>query len=593
MAVGRSISLLMDPVADIKARLPIDQLMAQYAQLQKKGRNFVCLCPFHNDTRPSFLVSPDKGIAYCFACNSGGDIFSVYQKLEGVDFPQALKELAEKTGVTLPDRHEPSVPKDEKERLRACLEASVNYFRSALSSSDATKDYVRKRGVSAEQAAAFELGFAPDARSALYDHLLKVGFSRTEVVNAGMAIQRDLTDTAPIDRFRNRLVFPIRDLQGRVIGFGGRTLGNDDAKYLNSAETSLYHKSNVLYGIHQAKESIRESKRVVLVEGYFDVLACHRVGVPETVAACGTALTDEHARMIKRYADTVVLCLDQDSAGRRAADKAFVTLSRQGLAVQGAVTGAKDAADTAQESPEALTAALTTGVRPYIDIVLGEFRQTDTASASGKRAAIERVLPLLDALPTSVERAHYSAATAAALGTSESAVEDDLRRYSTQQHSALPRAAVPQARTAISPPLFSAAEIALGFFLSVPRLLHLLPELIPPEDGMPAALYIALTAVDASKPFSIDELAIPDEHRQAVQVLALFCEQHGFTDLSENLAVREIRKNCKQANRAFLQKKMQDIARQLRSAGTEGRDADRALLQQEFEQLQKLSKLAQ
>jgi DNA primase len=581
----------MDSVAEIKARLPIDELVRQYCQLQKKGRNFVCLCPFHNDSRPSFLVSPDKGIGYCFACNSGGDIFSFYQKIEGVDFPQALKELAEKAGIVLPERSEQSaLPRDEKERMRAALDAAAQFYRVKLQSSPDVRGYLHKRGVTDAEIELFEVGMAPEGRSTLYDHLLKSGFSRSEITGAGLASQRDLQDAPALDRFHHRVMFPIRDLQGRMIGFGGRTLGNDDAKYLNSAETPLYRKSAVLYGIHQAKEAMRELKRAVIVEGYFDVLACRRVGVSEVVATCGTALTEEHGRLLKRYVDDAVLCMDQDPAGRAAADKAFVTLSSQGMAVLGATTGAtKDPADAALEDADGLRTSLTTGACPYIDQVLATLSSDAMSSAAGKRAAMERLLPLLGALPTAVERSHYVSAVAAVIGSTESAVEEDLARFRSDDRP------VRQAPAVVPPPsasLFAPAEIALGFLISSPRLLHLLPELIPPEEGMAAALYEALRQVDAAQPFSLDDLQVPEEYRERVRVLQLFCEQHGFHALSESLAVREARKNCKQANHVYLQKKMHEIASQLRLAGAEGRQGDRALLQSQFEQIQKLARMA-
>ena len=254
----------MDSVAEIKARLPIEDLVRSYTQLTKKGKNYVGLCPFHNDTHPSFLVSPDKGICYCFPCQKGGDIFTFYQQIEHVDFPQALRDLAERVGVTLPDAPKGGPTKDEKERLRDCLDAACAHFKKLLASSPA-KDYLDKRGVTPEEIATFELGVSPVGFTDTYDYLLKAGYSRKEIVLSGLAIQKDLSNENPYDRFRNRLMFPIHDGQGRIIGFGGRTLGNDDAKYLNGAESPLYRKSSVLYGLHHALEAMREAKRVIVV----------------------------------------------------------------------------------------------------------------------------------------------------------------------------------------------------------------------------------------------------------------------------------------------------------------------------------------
>ncbi|MBT4367705.1 DNA primase, partial [Candidatus Peregrinibacteria bacterium] len=220
----------MDPVEEIKSRLPIEELIGQYCQLQKKGRNFVCLCPFHNDTHPSFTVSPDKGIGYCFACNSGGDIFSFYQQVENVDFRQALKDLAEKAGVELPEVSKESVvKKDEKDRLRECLEATKDFYADSLKNNEVAKKYLEERGIPQEQIELFGIGVSPDSFSETYNHLLKKGFSKSEILKAGISVQKDLSEERMYDRFRNRLMFPIFDAQGKIVGFGGRTLGDDDA----------------------------------------------------------------------------------------------------------------------------------------------------------------------------------------------------------------------------------------------------------------------------------------------------------------------------------------------------------------------------
>lgn len=341
----------MDSVAEIKMRLPIEQLVAQYCQLTKKGRNFVCLCPFHNDSHPSLLVSPDKGIAYCFACRSGGDIFSFYQKIEGCDFPQAIRELAEKTWVKIQERpFMGAVKKDEKDRARECVHAALRLYRDHLKQSPAAQEYLRNRGVTQEQIEQFAIGVAPNSFSATYEELLKQGFSRKEILAAGLGIQKEIREERIYDRFRNRLMFPISDAQGNLVGFGGRTLGDDgssglttgSAKYINSSDGILFHKSGILYGMHHAKDAVREKGRALLVEGYFDVLACHRVGVTHTVATCGTALTAEHVKLLKRYTETVTLCLDSDQAGQDAMERAFLLLSKEGVHVETVILPGKE-----------------------------------------------------------------------------------------------------------------------------------------------------------------------------------------------------------------------------------------------------------
>lgn len=592
----------MDPVADIKARLPIESLVGQYVQMKPKGRSFIALCPFHNDKHPSFLISPDKGIAYCFACNSGGDIFSFYQKIENVDFPQAIRELAERTGVRLPKRGaEPITDNDAKDRLRLCIEAAQKFFRKNLASSDRAKKYLEKRGVTAHLVELFGIGCAPDSFSDTYQFLLKEGFSRKEIIAAGLGIQKELSEERIYDRFRNRLIFPICDVQGRVVAFGGRTLGEDDAKYINSSEGPLYRKSSILFGLHLAREAIREQKRVIMVEGYFDVVACHNVGIKNVVAVSGTALTEEHARILKRSADAVVLCLDADRAGQEAAERAFLILSREGILVLGAEIAAKDPDEAAQEDADDLKKRMTDGARPYLEIVLARMRSKGTTKPEDKRNALQRALKLLAALPTAVEREQYMAPFAAVFGTTETALKEDLLRAQTphtpstdagvrygstgSSHVAAPLSSV--SRTSGSM-LFFPAQIALGLFVLYPRLRTLLPELIAPDDPFGAALYGAIkNAGDGDVGTSL-----PAEHAEKLAVLLLFCEQHGFHEWAESLAAGEIRRNCQQANRMTILTKQRNVTAKLVEARREGKAVEEAQLLTQYQQILKLSKMA-
>lgn len=578
----------MDEVSEIKARLPIEQLVAQYCQLKKKGRTFVCLCPFHNDSHPSLQVSPDKGIAYCFACRKGGDIFKFYQEIEKVDFKQALKDLAEKTGVKLEERSERvSLPKDEKQRLRSCLEAAQTFFVGQLKDSPVAQGYIQKRQVPSGQIALFGLGYAPDSFSLTYEHLLKAGFSRSEIVAAGLGVQKDLHDGRIYDRFRNRLMFPIFDHQGNLVAFGGRALGEEDAKYVNSAEGPLYSKSAVLYGLNWARDTIRDRKAALLVEGYFDLLACHKVGCSNVVAVSGTALTEQHVKLLKRSAETAVLCLDQDRAGRDASERAFQLLAREGFQVQVVSIEGKDPDEAALAHPDRLRQILTDGGIAYIDFVLQEIAAGDTVSVQGKRSALQRLLPLLDALASSVEQGHYIGRIAAVLGSTETAVRDDLRRLPSISP---PVTEAPRTEGEKTDP-FSPTEIALGLFLLYPQHRSLLPELIVPEEAFAIALYEALKSAPDGK-IDLQILSLTSEQRERAVILQLFCEMHGFQEWSDALALREIRKNCQRANHVMLKVKQLEIAQRLKEARADGHSIEEAQLSTQYQQVLKLAKMA-
>ncbi|MBM3231181.1 DNA primase [Candidatus Peregrinibacteria bacterium] len=579
----------MDPVVEIKARLPIEDLVGQYCQLKKKGRGFVCVCPFHNDTHPSMQVSPDKGIAYCFACSSGGDVFSFYQKIEGVDFRQAVKDLAERTGVKIEGMALPRPEqKEHKERLRDCLESALRFYRASLSSHPESVSYLQKRGIPEEQIEAFELGFAPNSFSDTYQHLLKEGFSRGEIVDASLGIQKELSEGKIYDRFRNRIMFPIRDAHGDLVGFGGRTIGDDDAKYINSGETELYSKSAVLFGLHLAKEAVRETKRIILVEGYFDVLACHRVGVKNAVAVSGTALTESHVKMLKRIAESVVLCLDQDRAGKDAAERAFYLCAPEGLSIRAVEIAGKDPDEAAAANPATLASALQSGGVPYLDLIVSRLSASDRSTADGKREVAAVLFPLIKALPSAVEREHYIGKAAALLSTTPVAVEEDMQRIhaAPKLQQELPQ----EGRDLQSG--FAPAEVALGMLCLFPTLRILISELIEPEGLFLRELYHAIRKLDGTEEVSVESLRMPPECVERAAVLLLFCEHHGFAEWSETLAAREIRKNCAHANREFLRKKQREIAEKLGRARSEGKTAEEEKLSTEYQEVLKLAKMA-
>ncbi|MDA1208469.1 MAG: DNA primase [bacterium] len=583
----------MDPVTEIKARLPIDELVGGYCQLKKKGRNFVCVCPFHNDTRPSFLVSPDKGIAYCFACQTGGDVFSFYQAIEGVDFRQAVKDLADRVGIVVADAPSTAIKKDEKDRLRDCLTAALKFYQNTLKQTPVAMEYIAKRLVPEDQVTGFGLGMAPNSFSATYEHLLKEGFSRSEILAAGLGVQKDLQEAKIYDRFRNRLMFPIFDHQGNIVGFGGRTLGEDDAKYINNAEGPLYNKSSILYGLEKAKDTMREAKAVVMVEGYFDVLACHRVGVENVVAVSGTALTEQHVKILKRMCEKVILCLDQDQAGKDAARRAFLLCSEEGIHVHVVALPYKDPDETAAKDPALLKKLLENGGLPYLDAVLEHIKSFDTNSVEGKRDAMKILYPLMESIPTSVEREHYFTKAAGVLQTSETALKEDLERL--QQKQIFPTYVEPTSseRQAEKKKHLSATEVVMGIFLLYPTLRSMIEKLLPPDEGFSAVLYEAIkSAPEDLKLFTAETLGLEGEDAERVGILLLYCENHDMSDWSESTAQRELKKNCTVANRNILQHKQKEIAKELAKAKAEGRFGDEAQLSTKYQEVLKLAKMA-
>lgn len=575
----------MDATMEIKARLPIEDLVRQYCQLKKAGRGYRALCPFHQDKNPSLIVSPDKGIAYCFACQSGGDIFSFYQKIEGVDFPQALRDLAERAGVVMEEQG-PREKRDEKERVRACLAAAQQYYQEQLRGAEHVKTYLRKRGVGEEEATAFGVGYAPDAFGKTYEALLKMGFSRSEILAAGLGVQREIREERVGDRFRNRVMFPIADSQGRIVGFGGRAFGEDIVKYMNSPDGMLYRKSSVLYGFHAAKEAMRAEGHVVIVEGYFDLLACRRVGMGNVAASCGTALTEEHARLLRRWTDCVTLCLDQDRAGRDAAERAFCLLAREGLCVRAVVLPEKDPADMALEHGKALAALLKTGGKPYMHGVYEEIRKEDMRDSVARRRVLKRLLHLLSSIPSAVERLQEVREAAKIIDTTPGALEQDLRAARQNDRTSPPQEERPRARQCTS------IEVTLGLLLLYPNLAPALSEVIPPDEGSALRLYEAIQQRADGESWTVETLPLAPEVREWARVLMLYMEEQGMSGWSETVALLEIRRNCRIANRETVRKKQQEITGKLLQARSGGNRQEEALLEVRYQEVLKLAKMA-
>ncbi len=432
---------MSDPVQEIKHRLSIEEVVATYVPLKKAGKHFKANCPFHQEKTPSFYVSPERQIAYCFSCRKGGDLFQFVQEIEGLDFRGALELLAEKANVELPKtgfKSEPKLQQDEKVRLKSIHADSSTFFVQSLFNPGAGEkvlDYLKKRGLTEASIRTFEIGFAPDSKDDLYRFLLDKSHEKNDLLQSDMVLARDAQSQDIVDRFHLRLMFPIADTQGDVIAFGGRALKQgDQPKYLNSPESALYDKSRVLYNLHRAKIAIRAQDRVVVVEGYMDAIASHQAGVEEVVASCGTALTESQLKLLKRYTQKIFLAFDADSAGQDAllrAVHAAQTLDLQIYVVR--ISGGKDAAELAKEDPLAWKAVVD-GAVPYLDHYFALYEtRWDLSLAEGKRFFSDAVLELLHGVTHPVERDHYLKVLSVKIGTPLELLYDHLNQQKSKK----------------------------------------------------------------------------------------------------------------------------------------------------------------
>jgi len=310
----------MGVIDDVKQRIDIVEVIGEYVPLTKAGRTFRALCPFHSEKNPSFYVYPERQSWHCFgACNTGGDVFSFIMKKQGIDFGEALRLLAERAGISIPSRLEPEAGKDERERLYQANAAATQYFHNLLLNSpdgEKARGYLAKRGLLPKTVSDFQLGFSLNSWEALKQYLVEKGYSESELVPAGLLIEGETGGTH--DRFRNKLMFPIFDIRGRVTGFGARVLDDSLPKYLNSPQTPVFDKSSTLYAINLATAVIRQQDCAVIVEGYMDVMMAHQNGFQNVIASMGTSLTEKQVSTLKKLTKNMMLALDADAAGEEA-----------------------------------------------------------------------------------------------------------------------------------------------------------------------------------------------------------------------------------------------------------------------------------
>ena len=416
-----------DTVQQVKDKLSIVDVVSQYVKLERAGASLRARCPFHAERTPSFHVSPDRGTYHCFGCNVGGDIFTFVQEIEGLDFKGALKILAEKAGVEIV--YDKKGVRDDRERLFELLEVATIYYAGKLT--EEAKKYLKERGVEDATMQAFRLGWAGDAWTDASDFLKSKKFSDAELVDAGLAkkSERESAGWRITDKFRNRILFPISDSAGRVVGFSGRIFGEkaspEAPKYLNSPETPLFHKSRILYGFDRAKVAIRKHNFSILVEGQMDLILSHQAGWPNTVAVSGTAFSPEHAALLKRMSDNLVLALDADQAGIKAASRAARAALQGGLNVKVAqLPSGLDPADLIlKEGPEVWRAAIRDS-KDIITFLLDVLNQHLPQQDKFRRAVESIVLPYLSDVQSPIEREQYIKDIAKRLGVSEEAVHD-------------------------------------------------------------------------------------------------------------------------------------------------------------------------
>jgi DNA primase len=460
----------------IRSSVNLVDLISGYARLRKQGQNFVGLCPFHQEKTPSFSVSETKQIFKCFGCGAGGDAFGFIQQIEHLSFPEAVEFLARRSGI--PIEHPAGPASDESSRMRARLleimQSAEEYFRSALEQDAEALEYLTERDISAETVEQFGLGYAPGG-GRLEGLLERKGYRIDELESCGLLVRNEAGER--YEKFRRRLMFPIRNLSGQAIAFGGRLLGDGRPKYLNSPETPLYHKGMHLYGLGVSRDAIRRQGFAVVVEGYFDCIIPHQFGVRNVVASLGTALTESQVRLLGRYTRRVVVNFDPDTAGMAAALRSIDLFLAGGFQVNVlTLPGGEDPDSYLRHQGVAGYQERIKTSLPFVDFLLDFHlaRQKNPGSPASKQRVTDEVMPYLARLPNRVERAEYLSRLASRLAVPEAVLVAELRKYSRRREGAA--ALRPPAQPEPTP-----AEKTLVAALSDERLRHRVLAVLEPD----------------------------------------------------------------------------------------------------------------
>lgn len=563
-----------DVVSEIKSRLSIENLVAEYISLKRIGKSLKGLCPFHSEKTPSFIVSPDKGIAYCFGCHKGGDIFNFLMEVENIEFGEAIRLLAEKTGVEIQNTSRKEfVKKGEKEVLMDIHEEVAKFYEKELWSERGKEvlSYLQdKRGLNEDIIKQFRLGFAPDSYEETHQYLLKKGFKKSQILQAGLAMAKDTSLNNIYDRFRNRIIFPVSDSLGRIVGFGGRALQDDQQpKYLNSPETLIYHKNQLLYGFSQSKSHIKIFKQAIIVEGYLDFLMAFQDGIKNVIAVNGTALTNRHLLLLKPYIEELVLSFDMDNAGKEAGRRSYELTQEFNFIVKIlTLPKGKDIADFVKDNKGKLK-DLVGKIQLYADFYYADlFKRFDKESFKGKREILREFIIFINKIKSSIEKDSYIRKLAADLGVSETKIYDEIKiNKLSDQH---PAKQLEDISNKIEQ--YNAEDILIGLILNYPKYVYEIKDKISQADFSENLKTIYIRFLSIYNHSGINQNAIlailsdlDDKLKSHAKLMSLYVEER-YKDLPEDLIVKEIIELIAKLKTQNINTHKRDLYRKLKEA---------------------------
>ena len=563
-------------IEEIRNRSDILEVVSEFVLLKKSGKNHKGLCPFHSEKTPSFTVSTEKQIYHCFGCGTGGNVFKFLMEKEDLSFVDAVRKLAQRYQVSLPDTSRPgdSARHNEREALWNLNKITAEYFSSNLRHPKLGKqarDYLESRGFDAALTEKYQIGWALPEWRGLLDYLMKKGnVSRPHLEKFGLISKKDGQDTY-YDRFRGRIIFPIKDLHGNIIAFGGRVVAQEEPKYLNSPETPVYKKGLHLFGLNLARESIRRENRVLIVEGYFDQMRAWQNGIQNVVATCGTALTPGQVGLMKSHSRNAVLVFDADAAGQTAAERGYEVLLDQGMAVQVATLPPGHDPDSfiLEQGRERFLEQIQQA-QPFIHYFVEKTkRSVDVKTAAGKLEAVNRILPWLAKVQSSVERSECVRHVAETLGIEDRALLEELKKSLAQNK---PRVILPEPakRTAHSPELY-----LIHLMLADSTAAQEIRRQVTPEEfkdpWYQETARLFYSQIDESLPIRIDRLLDLTTQPEIKSVLTRI----GLAPLAFDNIDRAVRDCITEIKKSSLEEKINELRKQ-RNAAQQAGQTDRS-----------------
>jgi len=579
----------MDDTEQIREKLDIVSFINEYVPLKKAGRNFKANCPFHTEKTPSFMVSPERQRWHCFGCQKGGDCFTFLMEYEHMDFPEALRLLAQRTGVKLTGYGQDNKTTSKKEAMYTLNRQTAEFYHYLLTKHNVGKkalDYLKERGVSDKVIESFLLGFAPNIRNGLVRYLTqKKGYKREELLDAGVATS---IGRETVDFFRGRIIFPLFDHRDNIVGFSGRTTdttGSVKAKYINTRETLIYHKGEMFFGLNMTKDMIRKANSVVVVEGEFDLLSCFQNGISNVVGVKGTALTEKQAQLLSRYAQKVAICFDGDRAGKEAIKRSLPILEKYNLQTSVIVIpGGKDPDEAMKTDAVGFKQAVKHDIGIYEYLLLAALNSYDKKTASGKEKIAAELLPIYGSITNEIIKEHYLKKLSSELNTSYESLQKELRRLTKEEQEVI----VPVSTTAKPPREEMLEEYLLSLILqsetpkdAFMQAWAVLSEAVTPERAhqkifLKLAEYFKIQEELLAKTFIA---VLPAEFLPSVDKALLFPlsqPQSGDKQLAE------IKRTAYQLREIYIRKRIKLISLKLKETRGEG---EQEKLQKQFSKL--------